>query len=414
MEPVFVAGIGMTPFAKRPSVSIKQMTQEVVSEVLADAGIERQQIEAAFFSNGCQSLVEGQVNIAGQIALRAAGLQGIPVVNVENACASGSTAVWLALQSLRSGMADVVLAIGVEKMNYEDEATNARVMEAFKGGMDVHDIDATVRRLSALGTPAPEGEAPGRRTAFMDLYSMMCRAHMKRFGSTQRQLACIASKNHGHSVHNPRAQFRKPFTVEEVLAGRPLSFPLTVPMCSGFADGAAAAILCTQRGAERIGLRGPRVKLRAYELVSGIERPWEELQRSGGARAAQRAYEAAAVGPGDIDLAEVHDATAFGELLVTEQLGFCKIGEGGLLAESGATRLGGRIPVNPSGGLESRGHPIGATGLAQIFELTTQLRGQAGARQVEGARLAMQENGGGWLGIEEGAAVASILERVDA
>ncbi len=414
MAPIFIAGIGMTAFAKRPAASIKQLTREAVSDVLADAAIDASQIEAAFFANGMQSFVEGQINIGGQIALRAAGLEGIPIVNVENACASGSTAVWLALQYLRSGAGDVVLAVGAEKMNYGDEAMNARVMEAFKGGMDVHDIEGTVRRMSALGTPAPTGESPGRRTAFMDLYAMMCRAHMKHFGSTQQQLARIASKNHGHSVHNPRAQFRRPFTVEEVLAGRPLSFPLTVPMCSGFADGAAAAILCTQRGAERIGLRGPRVKVRAFELVSAIERPWEDMHRSGGARAARKAYEAAGVGPEDIDLVEVHDATAFGELLVTEQLGLCKLGDGGLLAESGATTLGGRIPVNPSGGLESRGHPIGATGLAQIFELTTQLRGQAGQRQVEGARLAMQENGGGWLGIEEGVAIVSILERVDA
>ncbi|MQA54298.1 thiolase C-terminal domain-containing protein [Pseudomonas piscis] len=412
MEPIYIAGVAQTAFARRPAASIKQMTIEALQDVLADAGADLRQIEAAFFSNGCQDVVEGQTNIAGQIALRAAGLDSIPIVNVENACASASTAVWLALQYLRSGAGDVALAIGVEKMTYGQESLDQRMMEAFRGGMDVHEVEATLQRMDQLGAPPPVGVELGHRTAFMDLYATMCRAHMKRFGSTQRQMAVIAAKNHGHSVHNPRAQFRKAFTVEEVLAGRPLSYPLTVPMCSPFADGAAAAILCTERGAARLGLGRSRVKVRAYELVSGKERAWEDFQNSGGARAARRAYEVAGVGPDDIDVAEVHDATAFGELYVAEQLGFCAFGEGGILAESGATTLGGSIPINPSGGLESRGHPIGATGLAQVFELTQQLRGQCGPRQVAGARLALQENGGGFLGIEEGVAVVSILERV--
>ncbi|HCE29582.1 MAG TPA: thiolase [Comamonadaceae bacterium] len=413
MEPIYIAGVAQTVFSRRPEVSVKQLTTEALREVLADAGAEMKHIEAAFFSNACQDVVEGQANIAGQIALRAAGLDSIPIVNMENACASASTAVWLALQYLRSGAGDVALAIGVEKMTYGQELYDQRVMEMFKGGMDVHDVPATMQRMDRLGAPPPpEGAAIGHRTAFMDLYATLCRAHMQRFGSTQRQMAVIASKNHGHSVHNPRAQFRKPFTVEEVLAGRPLSYPLTVPMCSPFADGAAAAILCTERGAARLGLSGPRIKVSAYELVSGKERAWEDLEQHAATRAARKAYEVAGIGPQDIDVVEVHDATAFGELFITELLGLCPLGEGGILAESGATTLGGRIPINPSGGLECRGHPIGATGLAQIFELTQQLRGQCGPRQVEGARIALQENGGGFLGVEEGVAVASILERV--
>lgn len=413
MEPIYIAGVGMTHFSRRPSTSVKQLTTEAVREALADAGASTQHIRAAFFSNATQDVVEGQANIPGQIALRAAGLDGIPIVNVENACASASTAFWLAVNFLRSGAADIVLAVGAEKMIYEDEARNQRVMDAFQGGMDVHDVEATIARIQSVGTPPPPGEVLGRRTAFMDLYSMMCRAHMKAFGSTQRQMAVIAAKNHQHSVHNPRAQFQKAFSVEEVLSGRPLSYPLTVPMCSPLSDGAAAAVLCTERGAARLGLRGPRVKVLASELVSGTERDWHDFENSAIRRASQQAYETAGVGPEDIHVAEVHDATAFGELTVTEQLNFCAFGEGGLLAESGATRIGGRIPVNPSGGLESRGHPIGATGLAQIFELTQQLRGTANGRQVQGARIAMQENGGGFLGVEEGAAVVSIFERID-
>lgn len=414
MESIFVAGAFMTPFSKRPGTSLKQLTAEAVGGVLADAGIDARQIQAAFFANGFQAFVEGQTNIPGQIALRAAGLHSIPIVNVENACASGSTAIWLAMQYLRSGAGDVALAIGAEKMTYGDPELDARVMQAFRGGMDLHDTEATFERIRAHGIPAPQAEAPGRRTAFMDLYAGMCRAHMKRYGSTQRQIAAVAAKNHGHSVHNPNAQFRRAFSIEEILASRPLSHPLTVLMCSPLSDGAAAVVLCTARGARRLGSSGPCIRIRAHELVSGSERDWDDVESGGVCRAARQAYEAAGVGPEDIDVAEVHDATAWGELYVTEKLGLCRFGEGGRLAESGATSLGGRLPVNPSGGLESRGHPIGATGLAQLFELTMQLRGRAGQRQVEGARLALQENGGGFLGIEEGVAAVSILDRVQA
>jgi acetyl-CoA acyltransferase len=413
MADIFIAGVAMTPFAKRPAVSIKQLTTEATSAVLADAGAASNQIEVAFFSNGFQGFVEGQTNIPGQIALRAAGIDSIPIVNVENACASATTALWLALQYLRSGAGDIALAVGAEKLHYGDADLDARVVEAFKGGMDIHDLPATMERIALHGVPPPSEEL-GRRTKFMDLYSAMCRAHMKRLGSTQRQMAAIAAKNHAHSVHNPNAQFRRTFTLEEILAARSVGFPLTVPMCSPLSDGAAAAILCTARGAERLGLPGLRVRVLASEITSGSDRPWDEVERGGVCRAAKKAYEVAGVGPKDLDVAEVHDATAWGELHVTEKLGLCAFGEGGILAESGATAIGGRIPVNPSGGLESRGHPIAATGLAQIFELTTQLRGQAGARQVEGARIGLQENGGGFLGVEEGVAAVTILERCGA
>jgi acetyl-CoA acetyltransferase len=183
-------------------------------------------------------------------------------------------------------------------------------------------------------------------------------------------------------------------------------------MCAPFSDGGSAAIVCNARGLQKLARSRPRVRVDACELVSASQREWTQFEDHIARRAALAAYEKAGIGPADVDLAEVHDAAAFGELLMSELLGFCPIGEGGPLAESGATRIGGRIPMNPSGGLESKGHPIGATGLAQLFELTTQLRGEAGARQVEGARIAVQENGGGFLGVEEGAAVVTILSKV--
>jgi acetyl-CoA acetyltransferase len=330
---------------------------------------------------------------------------------VENACASGSTALWLACSHLRSGAADIVLAVGVEKMVYDSDAQRLAVMKAFEGGMDVTAGDETLNALLALGAGVDGPSGDGHRTRFMDIYAALCRAHMARFGTTQRQLAIVASKNHEHSTHNEKCHFRKAMSVDEVLASRPLGYPLTVAMCAPLSDGAAAVLVCTEAGLRKLRGQGPRVLVKACEMASATTREFTAFDRHVARRAALAAYDRAGLGPGDIDVAEVHDAAAFGELFMTELLGFCPRGEGGVLAESGATRIGGRLPVNPSGGLESKGHPIGATGLGQIYELTQQLRGAAGARQVEDARTALQENSGGLLGVEEGAAVVTLLQR---
>jgi acetyl-CoA acetyltransferase len=245
----------------------------------------------------------------------------------------------------------------------------------------------------------------------MDVYAGWCRWHMATYGTTQRQLAIIASKNHFHSTMNPFAQYQKAMSVEEVLAGRPVIYPLTVPMCAPVGDGSAAAIVCSEEYLKKLQDRRP-VRILASVLSSGSDREIADENNDIGARASRQAYEIAGVGPQDIDLAEVHDATAFGELHQCEALGFCPPGEGGPFAESGATRLGGKLPINVSGGLESRGHPVGASGLGQIYELVTQLRHEAGPRQVEGCRLALAENGGGNLGFEEAAMAVHILERI--
>jgi acetyl-CoA acetyltransferase len=246
----------------------------------------------------------------------------------------------------------------------------------------------------------------------MDVYAAFARFHMKRFGTTQRQLAAVAAKNHTHSVHNPLSQYRKPFTTEEVLAAAPITYPLTVPMCSPVSDGAAAVVVGTAAALKRLRVdRRRAVRVLACVLQSGSDRIPDDIHRHCTALAAKRAYEAAGIGPGDVDVAEVHDATAIGEIIQIENLGFCGYGEGGTLAERGDTLIGGRIPVNPSGGLESKGHPIGATGLGQIHELVTQLRGKADVRQVQGAKIAIAENGGGLQGIEEAVACITILGR---
>ena len=415
MRNVFIAGVGMTRFAKHTDRSIKDLTRVALERVVADAGVTLDDIEAAWFANSGWGSSFGQDCIRGQVALRPAGLEGLPITNVENACAGGATAFHHAWLAVGSGLYECALAIGAEKGYLEDRE---KMFKGFWSGMDVDNAQDHIKALQALSDSIkikiPEAEAGGvgkDRSAFMDIYSAFCRWHMQRHGTTREQMALIASKNHFHSSMNPYAQFQKKMSVEEILAARQVSWPLTVPMCAPVGDGAAAAVVCSEAFLKRLKNARP-VLVRASILGSGTSRPIEAESQDIGVRLSKEAYEKAGVGPEDIDLAEVHDATSFGELHQSEALGFCKFGEGGPYAESGATRLGGKMPVNPSGGLESRGHPIGASGLGQIYELVTQLRHEAGDRQVANCRLALAENGGGNLGFEEAAMGIHILERI--
>jgi acetyl-CoA acetyltransferase len=233
---------------------------------------------------------------------------------------------------------------------------------------------------------------------------------MKTFGTTQRQLAAIAAKNHQHSAHNPLAQYQRPFTVEEVLAAQPITYPLTLPMCSPVSDGAAAAIVCSNVGLKHLGQVPARcARVRATVLQTGSRRAPDDYLHHATRLAGERAYAQAGLGPADVSVAEVHDATAMGEIIEVEALQLTPLGVCGPAAERGELSLGGRLPVNPSGGLESKGHPIGATGLAQVYELVMQLRGTAGARQVAGARVGIAQNGGGIIGVEEAVVAVTIL-----
>ena len=408
---VYLVGVGMTKFGQLQEKSVKDITAGAVGAALFDATIGAEAIEAAYFANATQGPLEGQYMIPGQVALREMGIEGVPVVNVENACASASTAFALACKEIRSGDASVVLAVGAEKMLTEDKVKN---MAVFDGAIDVNGRDATLDRLFALSDgfemPPEAGIENGPRSVFMDVYAAIAKHHMKLHGTTQRQMASVAAKNHRHSVHNELSQFRAAFTVDEVLAARGISWPLTLPMCSPISDGGAAAILCSADALERFD-KSRAIKVSASVIATGSDRDPEDATRHVTRLASQKAYERAGAGPKDMSVAEVHDASAIAEIMQTENLGFCEIGEGGPLAESGATEIGGRIPVNPSGGLESKGHPIGATGLGQIHELAVQLRGEAGERQVDDARFGIAENGGGMHGIEEAVACVTILEQ---
>ena len=417
MRDVYIIAVGMTHFAKQLDRTEKSLVAEAFEKMMKDVPeLKISDIQSAFFSNMAWGFFNMQHSIKGQVALRPLGIEGIPITNVENACASASTALHCAYKDVASGMYECSLAIGMEKMYNEDKAKS---FMAFNAGVDVSNINLHMNAIRSimngvkLDIPIDDGGAGAgqTRSAFMDVYATMLRWYMATFGTTQHQLAMIASKNHYHGSMNPNAQFQKTMTVDEVLQARPVVWPLTVPMCAPVGDGAAAAIVCSGDFLKKLKSARP-VKIRASVLGSGTNRRHDHMDLDIAVRLSLQAYEIAGVGPEDIDVAEVHDATAFGELHQSESLGFCKIGEGGPFAESGATTLGGKIPINTSGGLESRGHPVGASGLGMIHELVTQLRHEAGTRQVDGCSLALGENGGGNIAFEEASMAIHILERV--
>jgi len=401
MQKVRVAGAGMSKFGKFLDRGLRDLAEEAVRNTLEDTGIEVREINAAYVSNSVAGLITGQETIRGQVVLRKTGLMGIPIVNVENACASASTAFHLGWTAVASGMYDCVLALGVEKLSDPDKAKSLR---AFNSAVDVSELAEIEKRLGR----SDEG---GRdRSLFMDLYISMLSAGAPSSqealgGITREQMALVSVKNHYHGSLNPYAQYREEVTLEQVLQSRPVVGPLTVLMCSPLGDGAAAALIVSEEFARNKGLKGPKVD--ASVLVSG--RADDRSMAPSSRRAAMQAYEMAGIGPEDIDFAEVHDAVAPAEISIYEDLRFCAPGEGPKLIEDRVTWLGGRLPVNTSGGLLSRGHPIGATGLGQIAEVVWQLQGKGGKRQVENCKVGLTQNGGGHIGFDAAAMAVHIF-----
>jgi acetyl-CoA acyltransferase len=403
MREVTVVGVGMTRFGKFLDRGLKALGAEAIRAALADAGIDQRQLEAAFVGNAMAGLITGQECIRGQVILRALGCGGLPVYNMENACASASTAFHTAWMAVAGGMYDVVLALGVEKLYDEDKKKS---FTALGSAVDLEAAEEFRRQMSA-GLPADTAEGAGEtRSVFMDYYASEAREHMAKYGTRREDYALVAAKNHTNGSLNPKAQFQRARTLDEVLAAPMIADPLTRLMCSPIGDGAAAAILCSAAFARRLADARP-VTVRASVLASGSPRIGRDSSTV--ARAAQRAYEMAGVGPEAIDVAEVHDASAPAEIFLYEDLGFCKSGDGGRLIRDGVTSLTGRLPVNTSGGLLAKGHPVGATGIAQIVEVVEQLRSRAGARQVSDAKIALTQNAGGVLDKEPAACAVHIF-----
>lgn len=415
MNKAYIIGAVSTQFGKRPEDSVKALTREVVLGVLEDAGgFEGSRIESGWFGN-CGMWLDGQGSIRGQVCLSPLVAEGlfperVPVTNVEGGCASGSLALNGAWKDVVSGSADISIAIGVEKTFYPGAPqTTQRLME---GGIDQYDPEQWQQYYREAGTACGMAFQPAAdRTIFMDTYAMQAAYHMQRFGTTQQQIATAAAKSHCNGARNPRAQYQFEMTADEVLADREISFPLTRAMCAPIGDGGAAALVVSEKIYRALPpeARERAILIRGSALSGG---KYRRLDEPGLSRvAAQKAYQQAGLGPEDIDVAEVHDATSFCEIYQAEMLGFCGEGEGGALVERGMTHIGGRIPINTSGGLVSKGHPVGATGLSMTAELVEQLRGEAGLRQVEDAHTALAENGGGAMGFDEAACSVVILQR---
>ncbi len=397
MRDVAVIGAGMTRFGKFLDRSMKEITREAVDGALSSAGTDKSKLEVAIVGNAAAGLITGQECIRGQVVLREMGIGGIPIINTENACASSSTAFHMAWLYVASGMYDIALAVGVEKLYHEDKRKSFAAIGAAVDVEWAQEMQAAMAASKGNGErtdqPSPASGAGEKRSMFMDFYAAFARQHMQRYGTTAEQFGRIAVKNHFHGSLNPHAQYREVYTLEDILTSPPVAEPLTRLMCSPIGDGAAAAILCSAEKAKQFTTKP--VHVLASCISSGSDRDPGEPGLT--ERVVQQAYKQAGVGPEDLSVIELHDASAPAELVLYEELGLCGPGEGGKLIDARATYFDGPRPVNTSGGLISKGHPIGATGVAQIYEVFTQLRGEAGERQVANPRIGLTENGGGMV-----------------
>jgi len=385
MREAYILGVSMTRFGKFPDRSLQDLTYEPVWNAIGESNIDPHDIDIAFVGNAYAGLITGQESIRGQVVLREAGIVGIPIINVENACASGSTAFYLAHRAVASGQAELALAVGVEKLYCGDIGKS---LKALSTSSDL-DIEGRMGML------------------FAGIYSMRIRAHMEKYGITLEQLARVAVKNHDHGALNTHAQYRNRVTVKEVLDSRMIADPITLLMTCPLGDGGAAALIGTEEMALRMGKRP--VKIGSSVLgtfgFAGKDEPTIVARVSG------KAFQEAGVTSRDIQVAEIHDAVAPIELYLYEELGFCGPGESGRMIDERETWFDGRLPVNTSGGLTAKGHPAGATGLAQVAEVIWQMRGEAGKRQITPLPdVGLVENGGGNVAGETAVVAVHILK----
>lgn len=382
MRDVYIIGVGMTKFGKFPGMTTAEMGRRAFVDAVKDCGVNPKEIEAAFIGH---VRLAGQGAMVGQRIMREVGVTGIPVLNVENICASGSSCIWSAFGVISSGQFDLAAVIGVEQLSALGKGVIPPRLEDLEG-------------LQGLILPS--------------YFAMVARRHMHEYGTTIEQLAKVSIKNHKNGCLNPRSQFQKEVTFEEICNSPIVADPLTVLHCCPTGDGAAAAILCSEKVAKRYSSNP--IKIAASVLKSGsYDGGWRDLSTNDQTRrATKEAYEISGIGPEDLDLVELHDCFTIAEIFHYENLGLCKKGEGGHLIDEGKTELTGKIPVNPSGGLLAKGHPLGATGVAQIAEIVWQLRGEAGKRQVPDARVGLAHCVGGVIdGLDLGACTIHILKR---
>ncbi len=411
MRDVFVLGAATTPFRRWPERTHRDLLREAYTAALGDAGVDPARIEGAWFGSAAMHHF-GQPNIRGQVAMAPLAREGLypahaPIVNVEGGCATGAMCLASACFAVAAGACDVAIAVGVEKV-FMPEAPE-KMLALFNGGMDqLHPEEWRALYTEIAPSTGTSYSPRADRSAILDAVALGAAWHMKTYGTTVQALARVASKNHAHGAHNPNAQYREAMSVEAVLADKPVVFPFTRAMCAPMSDGAAAVLVGS---ADALLASRARVRVAGLGLANGGRDRFEDDSVT--RVAARRAFARAGIEPCKIHVAEVHDATAFAEVAALEDLGLCPRGEGGPFTESGATSLGGALPVNTSGGLESKGHPLAASGLAMVHELTLQLTGRAGPRQVPGATFGLAHNAGGLMRLDEAASVVTLLERVD-
>ncbi|MBI5604506.1 MAG: thiolase family protein [Deltaproteobacteria bacterium] len=412
MKNIYIIGTDTLRYGNYLNTSHIDLTMQTVEACLADAQLFKEAIESVHFGNGLWGYSHGQHGIRGHLAMRGIGIDSVPVTNHEAACATGILALHSAYKDILTGLFECSLAVGVEKVVLEDRKKSLASFGVYIDTTHEKEFFKEWDHWMANHVDLEIPEIPHKeRSPFMDLYAYFARWHMARYGTTREHLAIAASKNHWHSTMNAKAQFQFEFSPEKVLNDIPVAWPLTRAMCAPIGDGASSALVCSEDFLERLpyDVRKRAVAIKASVYVSGDDDDLDSRPNTC-QKAAEKAYKMAGVSPKDINLAEVHDATIVGEIMQIENMGLCPVGEGGPFTASGATRLGGKIPVNTSGGLVSRGHPVSASGLGMIHELVTQLRGEAGRRQVDKARLALCENGGGILRFKEAAIGLHILE----
>ena len=385
----YIAGTGLTAFGKFATTSLGSLGREAGMEALADAGVRAADIDLIACGCARSGTLHGRESGVGQHIGWELGIEGVPVYNEKAFCASGAMAFNVAWLAVMSGRHDIALVLGVEKMS----------SRTGKG-----------RPLTSDGMVL-EGEQGFTPPAY---YAMAARRHMQVYGTTREQIAAVAVKNRHAAADNPKAQYRSPITVEDILSSKPVVSPLNLLDCCPTGDGAAALVLVSEAGAAKLGIE-PRVRVAASVVGTGYYREQRRDMTSFGLdrATARRAYAEAGIEASDIDVAEVHDSFSIAEILHYEDLGFCEPGAGGKLVQSGETALGGRIPVNTGGGLLNRGHPLGATGVAQIVELSDQLRGRAGVRQVHDARTALAHISGGFQDGDFATSGVTVLTRQD-
>ncbi len=387
MRQVAICGVGMTSFGKFPDVSIRQLGADAIWQALRDCSAKPERIQKAYCGNALSGAFTGQEMILGHVIMRTAGISGIPIVTMENACSSGSSAFTEACINVASGYYDLVLVVGAEKLTGLPTAQAVRAMASAS--------DVEMESGNGMNFPAA--------------FALLAQKHIEAYGTKVEDLAAISVKNHDNGLLNPNAQYKEKYSVEDVLNSKMIADPLHLLDCCPFSDGAAAVVLCPASEASKYTSKP--VLVAASVLTSAEYRQTNDLSTLPvNVRAGREAYEKAGIGPEDIDLAEVHDCFSIAELLHYEDLGFCKKGEGPKLIREGATRIGGHIPINVSGGLLAKGHPVGATGVAQLVEITRHLRGQAGTRQVLNAKVGLTHCNGGFMQGEPCVATVNILK----